>query len=106
MKCQDDSKEPTRRCQIEGINWATDPKWSTCPSCGEQTVLECVDEAVLTQAQSLAREASIKQEREDELNEAAERLERTVTAATAALNYDLDHWAELDPDEWLGGAAC
>ena len=106
MKCHEDGKLPTRRCVVEDINWAPDPRWITCPSCGEKTEMKCVEDAVLTQPQSIARATAITQARAAELDEAAEKLERLTSAATACLNYDLEHWGELDLDDWVNGAAC
>ena len=104
MNCSDPRKHPTHRCIVEDINWAPDPKWATCPSCGEVCSLTCIEEEPLSIAQSNARQHQIEAYRRQELDQAAARLERLITTATAALNYDLDRWM-TDGAEWVAEGA-
>jgi hypothetical protein len=101
--CAERDKHPTNRCLYDNINWAPDPRWKTCPACGEDCELVCIDrdDPVLNTAQSTALQAQIEQERQDELDAASAQLERRISAATAALRHDFDHWMEADPADWV-----
>ena len=101
-----------KRCTGCGRNWATSMIFSTCPACDEPVESVTVtrhrpDERAPSTEESQAELAEIRQAQADqrEVDLAAERqraatLERTITAATAALHYDFDRWI-TDGADWI-----
>lgn len=112
MTCDSHNKHPRRRCTICGVDWTTNEYFKTCPVCGEDTQPMCDDDPSPTWSESKRLEAELVAERneqrrlEDEAAKVQAKIdavarERTIRAATAALNYDLDRWMRYDPTTGL-----
>ena len=104
-----------RTCYAHG-DWHTNVYFAKCPICGEETDLRCSEEEPLTYGEAKAKEAELLAEKFDadqiaareaqQANRAeAAALERRITAATATIAYDAEHWIEatfMEVAEWAG----
>lgn len=103
MRCAS-GDSPRRWCDFCAIDWNINSYFTKCPICGEPTREKCSDEPTPSWSQSKALEAELVAERNALQMAAAQALERTIAAATAALNYDLDRWLEADPQALIASS--
>ena len=97
-----------RRC-ICGAVWNTHADFAVCERCGEDVEIctlyrESPDEAAPTHIEGLRYRAALRERRAQEsAREQAQRaasIEPLISAATAALDYDLDHWLTPEGEAW------
>lgn len=101
----------TNRCMICDLNWpATKDFTGPCKKCHcdtENVVIRSHrgDRAMTSQEAyelwTAIRRYDARLEAEEGARQArdAEKLERLITSATAALNYDMDHWLEASEED-------